>query len=199
MIGYLEGTLRHKSPDYLIVDVHGVGYIVHVPLSTFYELPDTGGTAILYIHTHMREDALQLFGFRTNAEKEMFQYLISVNGVGPKLAVNILSGLSPDELRVALIQQDSHRLRSIPGVGKKTAERIFLELRDKVKAKDAKEDEPVWASPARMDTYSDAHSALVNLGYRPVEAEKALKKAQDELGENLSLENLLKEALRFLA
>jgi holliday junction DNA helicase RuvA len=198
MIGYLEGKLKHKSPDFIIVDVHGVGYFVNVPLSTFYDLPELGQTVILNIHTYFREDALNLYGFRTLAEKEMFLHLITVNGIGPRLAVGILSGMSPDALRQAVQGQDHQRLRNIPGVGKKIAERIILELRDRLKIKREKAEEtwPLCPSPG---AYADALSALVNLGYRPVEAEKAVRTAQQQLGEDPPLEMLLKESLRLLA
>jgi len=199
MIGYLEGKLRHKSPDYIILDVNGVGYIVQVPLSTFYDLPELGQTAHLNIYTHVREDILQLYGFRTLSEKEMFLHLMTVNGVGPRLAINILSGINPDELRQVVVLQDHQRLRHLPGVGKKIAERILLELRDKLKIEPHKEAEPV-AAASSGSAYSDAFSALLNLGYRPVEAEKAVKSAQQRLGaEDPPLTHLLKEALRLLA
>jgi holliday junction DNA helicase RuvA len=198
MIGHLEGRLRHKSPDFIIVDVNGVGYFVHVPLSTFYDLPDSGQTVSLHIHTHLREDALQLFGFRTFAEKEMFLHLITVNGVGPRLAANILSGLNAETLRYVIVGQDQQRLRSIPGVGKKIAERIFLELRDKLGAR-APAAAPVRILQTTSGTYADALSALVNLGYRPAEAEKALHRVQHPDDAEIPLERLLKEALRILA
>ncbi len=198
MIGYLEGKLRYKSPEYIIIDVQGVGYVVQVPLSTFYDLPELGKTVFMNIHTHVREDALQLFGFRTGEEKEMFLHLTTVNGVGPRLAINILSGISADELRQVVFQQDHLRLRNIPGVGKKIAERILLELRDKLKIKVTEEVKPALLS-ADAGAYSDAFSALVNLGYRAAEAEKALRKAQERLDENPPLEKLLKESLRILA
>jgi holliday junction DNA helicase RuvA len=198
MIGYLQGKLRHKSPDCIIIDVNGVGYCVQVPLSTFCELPEVDQTTVLNIHTHVREDTLQLYGFRTQAEKEMFLFLITVNGVGPRLAMNILSGIDPDSLRQLVLHQDHARLRKIPGVGKKIAERITLELRDKLKVK---KDEVAVPAPASSgeDAYSDAFSALLNLGYRPAEAEKALGKARQHLGEDPPIEGLLKQALRLLA
>ncbi len=199
MIGYLEGKLKHKSPDFIIVDVHGVGYFVNVPLSTFYDLPELGQTVTLNIHTYLREDALQLYGFRTLGEKEMFLHLITVNGIGPRLAAGILSGMSPDTLRQAVQGKDHQRLRNIPGVGKKIAERIILELRDRLKIKHDKSEGfelPITTSPG---VYHDAFSALVNLGYRPAEAEKAVRKAQHHLGEDPPLEKLLKESLRLLA
>ncbi|MHC1725825.1 MAG: Holliday junction branch migration protein RuvA [Syntrophobacteraceae bacterium] len=199
MIGFLEGKLRAKSPECVIVDVHGVGYYVHVPLSTFYSMPELGQSVSLNIHTHVREDAIQLFGFRTVAEKEMFLLLTAVNGVGSKLAINILSGISPEELRQVVVLQDFPRLKNIPGVGKKIAERVMLELRDKVKGKEKEKPEARLPFPGDGSAFPDALSALINLGYRPAEAEKALKRAQDSLGENPSLEELLKGALKGLA
>lgn len=199
MIGFLEGKLRAKSPEYVIVDVQGVGYYVQVPLSTFYNMPELGQVVSLNIHTHVREDAIQLFGFRTAAEKEMFLLLTAVNGVGPRLAINILSGISPEELRQVVVLQDYPRLKNIPGVGKKIAERVMLELRDKVKGKEKEKPDAVKPVPGGVDAFTDALSALVNLGYRPVEAEKALKRAQAALGEAPSLEELLKGALKGLA
>jgi len=198
MIGYLEGKLKVKSPDYIIVDVGGVGYYLHVPLSTFYDLPDLGQTVGLNVHTYVREDAIQLYGFRTASEKEMFLLLIAVNGVGPKLAVNILSGISPDGLRQVVLSQDRTRLKHIPGVGKKIVERVLLELADKVKGKS--KEAPEAALPVSGGSaYSDAFSALLNLGYRPNEAEKALKGAESALGGAASIEQLLKSALKALA
>jgi len=198
MIGFLEGRLRAKNPEGVIVDVQGVGYSVQVPLSTFYELPETGQTVSLNIHTHVREDAIQLFGFRTVAEKEMFLLLTAVNGVGPKLAIGILSGISPDELRLVVERQDHARMKNIPGVGKKIAERVVLELRDKVKGRQRDKSEPVQPFTGG-DVLSDAFSALVNLGYKPAEAEKAISRARKDLGESPSLEDLLKHTLRVLA
>lgn len=198
MIGFLEGKLRAKSPEYVIVDVHGVGYYVHVPLSTFCELPDTGQPVSLNIHTHVREDAIQLFGFRTGGEKEMFLLLTGVNGVGPRLAISILSGISSDDLRQVIARQDVPRLKNVPGVGKKIAERVVLELRDKVQGKGKEKPEPV-APFAEGDSFSEAFSALVNLGYRAGEAERALQRARNVLGENPPLEEVLKQALRALS
>lgn len=201
MIAHLEGRLRLKSPEHLIVDANGVGYLVHVPLSTFYQLPGQGQTAELHIHTHVREDALTLFGFHTLAEKEMFLHLIAITGVGPKLAIAILSGISADDLRQVVVVQDRVRLKKIPGVGQKTADRILLELRDKLKVC-ASDDETVLAvAPEHQgDDFADAFSALLNLGYRPAEAQKALKKARSAIdSDQPPLETLLKEALRVLA
>lgn len=198
MIGHLEGKLRHKAPDYLILDVQGVGYVVQVPLSTFYGLPEPGQTVGLHIHTNVREDAIQLFGFKTTVEKEMFLHLITINGVGPKLAVNILSGISADDLRQVVFMQDKKRLQCIPGVGKKIAERILLELKDQLKIKTEEKTPAAFVVPAGS-VYADAFSALVNLGYRAAEADKSLKDARSKLGEDASLETLLRESLKRLS
>ena len=171
---------------------------MHAPLSTFYELPDVGQTVSLNIHTHVREDALLLFGFRTMAEKEMFLHLITVNGVGPRLAANILSSVSAEDLRRAVLSQDRGKLQGAPGVGKKIAERIILELKDKVKSKGEAEERPAVPRVCE-DVYSDALSALLNLGYKSSEAEKALMKARMRVGDAPELGALLKEALRLMA
>ena len=199
MIGFLQGRLRAKSPEYVIVDVHGVGYHVQVPLSTFYDLPELGQAVELNVHTHVREDAIQLYGFRTLAEKEMFLLLTGVNGVGPKLAIGILSGISPDELRQVVVRQDHVRLKNIPGVGKKIADRVMLELRDKVQGKTKEKPGPVQPFTETGTAFPDAFSALVNLGYRPAEAEKALRRVREAQGEDAPLEDILKGALKTLA
>ena len=131
MIAHLSGTLLAKAPQSVIIDNGGIGYEVTVPLSTFYALPEKDGKVSLHIYTHVREDALMLFGFYTPLEKEIFTMLISVSGIGPKLATNILSGIGPEELLEAMARGDTARMQSIPGIGKKTSERIALELRDK--------------------------------------------------------------------
>ena len=172
MIGFLRGELRHLEPDRVLLDVGGVGYDVHLPLSTYYELdklPERA-TAELFVHTHVREDALMLYGFSTDLERQLFLKLIAVSGIGPRLAQTILSGMAPDELITALIAADLPRLNRIPGVGKKTAERLVLELRDRVKELGA-ETPSVAADTPRDD---DLVSALVHLGYKRAAAEKAL-------------------------
>jgi len=198
MIAHLEGKIRHKSPDFIIIDVHGVGYRVLVSLGTYYDLPDTGQDVCLNIHTHVRDDALQLYGFRTLPEKEMFLMLTTISGIGPRLALNILSGITPEELRQVIYHENRARLQSIPGVGKKTAERMILELRDKLKIKrdSPSKLETVFCEPNVRD---DAFSALLNLGYRPAEAEKALQQVEAVVGERLPLPDLLKKALNLLA
>jgi Holliday junction DNA helicase RuvA len=174
MIAQLAGALAYKSPEHLVVDVQGVGYHVLVSLNSFYRLPEPGNPVCLLIHTHVREDALQLYGFIDREEKELFLLLTSVSGIGPRLALNILSGTPSHELLDALEAGDLVRLVAIPGVGKKTAERLVLELRDKIKLVRA-----TRADGARPVTglEAEATSALVNLGYRRNEAERAVKTA----------------------
>jgi holliday junction DNA helicase RuvA len=171
MIGRLTGRLASKAPDHVLLDVAGVGYLVHIPLSTFYELPDAESPASLWIHTHVREDALSLYGFLTERERSLFLLLMSVAGIGPRVALTVLSGIPPAELVAALRSQDVRRLVAIPGVGKKTAERMVLELAEKVAGFAA---EAAPGAPAAVAA-EDVVSALVNLGYRKAEAEKAVE------------------------
>jgi Holliday junction DNA helicase RuvA len=197
MIALLRGTLAEKGANRLIVDVNGVGYEVLVPLSTFYVLGEAGSPVVLRIHTHVREDVLALYGFVTRLEQDLFERLIAVNGVGPKLALAVLSGIEPVDLVRAIRLQDVARLTAIPGVGKKTAERIGLELKDRLSASlQVAEPEPADGRPADQ-LRDDLLSALVNLGYQRPVAEKAidavLKKAAD-----ISFEQALKDVLRQL-
>ena len=187
MIGHLTGRLASKAPDQILLDVAGVGYLVHIPLSTFYELPEVEKPASLWIHTHVREDALSLFGFLTERERSLFLLLLGVAGIGPKVALTVLSGIPPSELVAALRKQDVRRLVAVPGVGKKTAERMVLELSEKVAAF-AEEAPPETAAVAA----EDVTSALVNLGYRKTDAERSVDAiaragAPDEFGEFLKL------------
>ena len=200
MIAHIQGFLHFKSPEYLVIDVDGIGYQVHVPLSTFYDLPQLGSTVSLHIHTHVREDALQLYGFQSPEEKALFVRLISISGIGPRLAVNILSGISPAELVDSLIQNNLARLISVPGVGRKTAERIMVELRDKVSTLLPGHDvtEPVKAT-ADEAMIEDALSALLNLGYKKGVAQRAIENARKRLQGEITLESLLKESLRSLS
>ncbi len=199
MIARLSGKLIHKSPEYSIIDVGGVGYQVFTPFSTFYELPDVENHVTLHTYTNVREDALQLFGFLTTDEKEIFQVLISVSGIGPKLAVNILSGITPEELKGALLNGNLVRLTAIPGIGKKTAERMILELKDKIlklqKEKPGTQAKPVLTSD---DILEDAISALVNLGYKRPQAEGALEKVKKENPAS-DIEEMIRGALKILA
>jgi Holliday junction DNA helicase RuvA len=200
MIAHLTGTLLRKTPQSVIIDNGGIGYEVLVPLSTFYSLPEKNETVSLHIHTHVREDALTLFGFLTLLEKEIFLMLVSVSGIGPKLAINILSGIGPDDLLEAIAQGDVVRLRSIPGVGKKMSERIALEVSDRalsVGAHIQRVPPPVIAGEDR-GLLEDAQSALLNLGYPARSAKSALDKALAESKGKGTLEELIKEALKLL-
>ena len=200
MIAHIQGFLHFKSPEYLVVDVDGIGYQVHVPLSTFYDLPQVGSTVSLHIHTHVREDALQLYGFQSPEEKILFVRLISISGIGPRLAVNILSGISPAELVESISQNNLARLISIPGVGRKTAERIMVELRDKVSSLLPGHDVTVPVKAAANEAMiEDALSALLNLGYKKGVAQRAIENARHRLEGEITIESLLKEALRALA
>lgn len=196
MIALLTGTMAHRAIDHLIVDVGGVGYRLTIPLSTFYALPEEG-TVRLQVYTQVKEDAIVLYGFLTAEEKEMFTLLISVSGVGPKLAVNILSNIPTAELRSALWEENLGRLSTVPGIGKKTAERLILELRDKVKRLGS---QPEGAAASRLRSPSaprdDTLSALINLGYKEPQARKVLESM--EISPGASLEEILKAALRIL-
>jgi Holliday junction DNA helicase RuvA len=191
VIAQIRGTLAHKLPGEIIVDVGGVGYQVFIPLNVFYRLPEVGDSISLYIHTHLREDALQLFGFAAAEEKHVFLLLNAVSGIGPKLAVNILSGIPADELVRAVKDGDQLRLLSIPGVGRKLAERMIVELRDKFTTWQSRPSEVARSDDSQLT--ADAVSALVNLGYRKVEVEKNVR----DMVQNgkRTLEEVLKEVL----
>jgi holliday junction DNA helicase RuvA len=180
MIGYLQGSLLKATPERLLLDVQGVGYEVHVPLSTWYEIEKRGGAGAgkvaLFIHTQVREDEIALFGFWTEREKALFEKLIAVGGIGPRLARVILSGMAPDDLLGAIATGDLARLSTIPGIGKKTAERMVLELKDKMRELAAELPERTAAAPADQDVVS----ALVNLGYKAAQAERAVAEAHRE-------------------
>jgi Holliday junction DNA helicase RuvA len=193
VIAKISGILAHKEPGEVIIDVGGVGYHLFIPLTVFYRLPEIGKGLSLHVHTHLREDALQLFGFLEPEEKRLFILLNSVAGIGPKLAVNILSGISPEKLAGALKTGDQVRLVAIPGVGKKLAERLIVELKDKVMAPLPAEAAVGNGSPLM----TDAVSALVNLGYRQGEAEKIVREIAQ--GGQANLPEVLKEALRRLS
>ena len=191
MIGFLRGVLIQKNPQELLLDVSGVGYRVLVPVSTFCRLGDQGTQAQLLIHTHVREDQLTLYGFATSTELELFEKLIGVSGVGPKVALGVLSGIEADDLVHAIRANDVARLTRVPGVGKKTAERLILELKDKTSSFRGATAEPVAPSPKRTDLLS----ALANLGYSSTEAERAATEAL-RLQPDASLGDILREALR---
>ncbi len=193
MIAHISGSLAQKIPGEIVVDVNGVGYQIFIPLNVFYGLPDIGGPVNLQVYTHVREDALQLFGFQDTAEKHIFMLLTGVSGIGPKLAVNILSGISAEDLAAALKEGNQARLVGIPGVGKKLAERMIVELKDKfISLPTEAASKKVTVGDAEL--MQDAVSALINLGYRKAEAEKNVHAVLKQ-GET-SLENVLKESLR---
>ena len=195
MIGYLEGTLKQLDATRALVLAGGVGYEVHISLQTYYRLEGSRDVA-LEIYTHVREDVLGLYGFATGEEKFAFEKLISISGIGPTLAQKILSGIDAPDLADAVARGDARKLSSIPGVGKKTAERICLELRDKLVLTEAqKAAAPV---PSRTTIDDDAQSALVNLGYRPAAAESAVDSARQQLGSDAEFSALLRAALRQL-
>jgi Holliday junction DNA helicase RuvA len=200
VIAFLRGRLLEKHPNRLIVDVHGVGYEVFVPLSTFYVAGEPGADISVRVHTHVREDMLSLFGFATATELQIFERLISISGIGPKLALVVLSGIEPDDLVRAVEHGDIPRLTAIPGVGKKTAERIVLELKDKLPkvALEAASVSPAMASVAQTPVRGDLISALVNLGYHRPLAEKAVDAAL-RVKPEASFENALRQSLRELA
>ncbi len=196
MIARLSGTLLEARPEAVVLDVGGVGYAVAIPLGTYAALPAAGAKATLFVHTHVREDAIALFGFATAEERALFEKLLSVSGIGPKVALAVLSGLPIGELVAAIAAQDARRLATIPGIGKKLAERLALELKDKVGPAAAG---PGGAgTPPRSGLASDAVSALVNLGYKPAHAEAAVEAAaKSASGDDLSA--LLQAALRSLS
>src|SRR5215218_3123198 len=197
MISRLSGLVAEKSPSRIVVDVGGVGYDVLVPLSTFYVLGEAGATVTLRIHTHVREDVIALYGFVTRLEQDLFERLIAINGIGPRLALAVLSGIEPAELIRAVRTQDVARLTGIPGIGKKTAERIGLELKDRLPASlEAAGPAAPAAAPADQ-LRDDLLSALVNLGYQRPVAEKAVEKVLQSQPE-ARFEAALKDVLRAL-
>jgi holliday junction DNA helicase RuvA len=205
MIAHLSGTLLSKQATSVIVDVSGVGYEVTIPLSTFYDLEDLGSAVQLRIYTHVREDALQLYGFKTARERELFLKIISVTGIGPKLGITLLSGMSADEMIASIRTNNLARLTLIPGVGRKTAERLIMELREKVAdLSSAQLEEELGAktevsAEATEDVVrADALSALLNLGYQRSGAEKAIDAALSE-GGDITVESVLRRSLKKLA
>jgi Holliday junction DNA helicase RuvA len=204
MIAHLSGTLLSKQATSVIVDVGGVGYEVTIPLSTFYDLEDMGSTVQLRIYTHVREDTLQLYGFKTARERELFLKIISVTGIGPKLGITLLSGMTADEMIASIRTNNLARLTLIPGVGRKTAERLIMELREKVAELSSAQLEeelgakPETAEPTEDTIRADALSALLNLGYQRSGAEKAIDAALGE-GGDITVESILRRALKKLA
>ena len=201
MIALISGKIVYKGISHVIVDVQGVGYRVFIPLTTFYELPETGEPVTLHIHTNVKQDAINLFGFYTVQERDLFQLMISVSGIGPKMSMNILSGISAQELLGAISGGNVGKLIRIPGVGKKMAERLILELKEKVVKKMMMEELPQAGLQNRLDDIiaEDVLSALVNLGYKNNIAKDALDRALRSSEEKMEMDKLLKKTLKFLA
>jgi len=201
MIAMLSGKIAYKGISHVVVDAQGVGYRVFIPLTTFYALPEADQAITLHIHTSVKEDAIHLFGFYTREERELFQLMISVSGIGPKVALNILSGISSAELLEAISAGNLTRLMAIPGIGRKMAERLILELKEKVMKKMAADAIPAADAKQKQAEMmrEDALSALMNLGYKAGAARDALEKAACDLKEEPAMDQLLKKALKILA
>lgn len=196
MLSHLKGILHRKSPTEIVVDVNGVGYAVSIPLSTFEKLGDAGSTITILTHMHVREDILQLYGFATEPERELFRLLISVSGIGPKIAQGILSGAHVNELQKLIVDGNVAALTTIPGIGRKTAERLIVELKDKIgKLESAIATSAIAGSPAGIR--AEALMALTSLGYNRAAAEKAIRDALQEFnGKEPTIQELLKQALK---
>ena len=195
MIAHLRGKLLTKHPNQAIVETGGVGYDVTISVPTYSDLPAVGGEVALHVHTHVREDMIALYGFLLSSEKKLFEKLITVSGIGPKLAITILSGMAADEMVNAIRGNDIARLTRIPGIGKKTAERMVLELRDRMTIEKAGE---IPAAPAMSPIEEDVLSALLNLGYQRAAAEKALA-AMSKNGKKGPFDAMFREALAILS
>lgn len=193
MIGYLKGTLVEKQPPALLIDVNGVGYEVEAPMSTFYVLPATGETLTLHTHLHVREDAQQLFGFASKTERSLFRDLIRISGVGAKLALSVLSGISAEDFVATVQAGDTATLTKLPGIGKKTAERLVMEMRDRYGEAAILPGQTLGGAIVSDDPAQEAFSALTALGYKPAEATKLIKSVGDE---SLSSEELIRHALK---
>ncbi len=197
MIATLTGILKSKNPTEVLVDVHDIGYIVNISLSTYEKLGSIGSTVSMLIHFHLREDSVQLFGFIDEEERRLFRLLISVSGIGPRTAQSIFSGISKDELKSHLISANTNALTSIPGVGRKTAERLIVELRDKVAKTSSSTDAGSSIAAVNEAVRAEALQALISLGYNQQNAEKALRLAlKDTESSSISVEELIKKALR---
>lgn len=201
MIAMLSGKIAYKGISHVVVDAQGVGYRVFIPLTTFYALPETDQAITLHIHTSVKEDAIHLFGFYTREERELFQLMISVSGIGPKVALNILSGISSAELLEAISTGNLAKLMAIPGIGRKMAERLILELKEKVMKKIAADAIPAADAKQKQAEMmrEDVLSALMNLGYKAGAARDALEKAACDLKDEPAMDQLLKKALKILA
>lgn len=196
MIGRLTGNLARKEPPSLLLDVNGVGYELEAPMSTFYDLPAVGERVTLYTHLVVREDAHLLYGFARESTRQLFRNLLKVNGVGPRVALAVLSGLSEPELLVCLVHEDIARLTKVPGIGRKTAERLVMELRDKVDLSATSATAAARQPLVPADPAQEAVSALVALGYKPVEASRAVSGVPHD---GLKSEDIIRQALKGLA
>jgi Holliday junction DNA helicase RuvA len=199
MIAQIQGRLLSKTPSLIIINNNGIGYEVLIPLSTYYELPDIGTEVHLFIYTYFKQDAILLVGFASEREKHLFKLMISITGIGPRLAVNVLSGISSDELINAVANSDLKRLLKVPGLGRKMAERVILELRDKVSEYQSKEQASYAENKNNHMLAEDAISALINLGYKNQSAKAAIDRILAEGIEHNSMDVILKKALKMLA
>jgi holliday junction DNA helicase RuvA len=200
MIATVNGTLTKKKPDCVVVDVNGIGILMEIPLSTFYSLPEQGKTVFLHTHTLVREDAIRLFGFLSESEMAMFKILIDVNRIGPKLALTILSGVSPSDLHTAVIKKDSAVLSAIPGIGKKSADRILFEIGDKLDKIGAVRDRTETGDSMRLDEKAnEIVMIMLNLGYKQKDAERAVELVVSELEEEKPVDEMIRLALKKLA
>jgi holliday junction DNA helicase RuvA len=196
MIAYLDGTLAYKEASYVLIDVAGVGYEVHTSLQTYSTLPATQQRVKLFIHHHIREDAQTLFGFATGDEKSLFLDLVSVSGVGPNTALGMLSAMPPAEMRTAIVSENVRAVQAIKGIGPKTAQRLILELKDKMRRQGAVSDgNPTYRQPANP-VREEALAALVALGFQKAAAEKSVDELLTRAGGNISVEDLIRQALR---
>ena len=199
MIGQVRGIILDKLAPQLTLDVHGVGYEIDAPMSTFYQLPDIGHEVRLYTHFVVREDAQHLYGFYTQDERQLFRTLLKVNGVGPRLALTVLSSTSPNEFVRCVLNNDTESLVKLPGIGKKTAERLVIEMRDKLGTlhqPDPADYSVHYVADPKAQTIRDAMSALINLGYNQLTAQKAIKKTLNDLPDGSDLPTLITSALK---
>ncbi|HEY8553847.1 MAG TPA: Holliday junction branch migration protein RuvA [Burkholderiales bacterium] len=197
MIGSLRGTLVRKEPPVLLIEVGGVGYELEAPMTTFYELPPVGETVHLYTHLVVREDAHLLYGFARESQRRQFRALLKINGIGPRVALAVLSGLTEAELARCVADGDVARLTQVPGIGRKTAERLIVELRDRLADEPASVAAPAGGAPAPRDPVAEAVSALIALGYKPQEASRAVRAVPGS--QDLSTEEIIRQALRSMA
>ena len=196
MIAFIKGILQHKTATEIVIDVHGIGYAVHIPLSTYAKLGDVGRPVSLFTHLHIREDAMQLFGFATSEERQWFRLLLSVSGIRPRLAQGILSGIDVQELQAYIVHGEAAALTSIPGIGKKTAERLIVELKDKASKISSESSTSAVTGTPSSAMRSEALQALISLGFTQQTAEKSIQAAFSENNSAASVEELIKSALR---